>query len=511
MKANFLLKLFVICNITVTLVACSDDSNSPNAVTIIGINPASGPPGTSVTITGTGFSANVGENIVKFNGIVGTVTQASSTEMVALVPEDAASGPVSVEVDLQIANGPSFKVTRPLVTSISLTEISAGSTVTINGDHFGTDKSKVQVLFNEKEGTVVDVTNTSIAAIVPPKAGSGIVKVIVSGAVVVGPNFVYLPTLRVSTLAGNGTFGFQDGPGASAQFQTPLHLCSDSKGHVYVTDHANNRIRKITPTGVVSTFAGNGDPVNGDIGYPRGIASDGDDNIYVSDGCKIKKITPAGVVTIFSGTQTYSCGFTNGAAAQAAYSGPFGLSVDTNGDLIIAERDNHAVRKITGGLTTTLAGGAYGDENGTSAKFRYPHDVSTDESGNVFLLDQSNHKIKKITPAGAVSTFAGSTQGHRDGQGEAARIHMVNAICVDPATGVIYFAEHTGGTPSDSTYIRMITREGRVVTLMGNTFGHQDGNAREAKFYQVHGIDIDVQGNIYLTEQYSRIRKITIE
>ena len=186
----------------------------------------------------------------------------------------------------------------------------------------------------------------------------------------------------VSTLAGSRS---------TAQFYYPCDVAVDSEGNVYVTDTLNNRIQKITTNGVVSTLAGS----------TRGFA----------DG--------------------------TGTAAQFYY--PYGVAVDSSGNVYVADFSNHRIRKITpAGVVTTLAGSTRGhtDATGTAAKFNHPYGVAVDSSGNVYVADSFNHRIRKITPAGVVTTLAGSTRGFADGTGTAAKFNQPTHVAVDSEDNV---------------------------------------------------------------------------
>ena len=174
--------------------------------------------------------------------------------------------------------------------------------VTINGTGFGIglNNDRVKVFFNDKQAEIQAITDTQITAIVPPRAFTGKVKVVVEGVELLGDTFTYLITdIQVSTLAGS-TFGFADGTGTNAQFAAPKGVAVDAQGTVYVADSFNNKIRKISPSGEVTTLAGSttfgfadGTGANAQFKEPNGIAVDAQGNVYVSDinNHKIRKIT----------------------------------------------------------------------------------------------------------------------------------------------------------------------------------------------------------------------------
>jgi sugar lactone lactonase YvrE len=162
------------------------------------------------------------------------------------------------------------------------------------------------------------------------------------------------PSGIVSTLAGNGTLGFADGNGSSAQFNDPFGLAADAQGNIYVADQYNSRIRKITPSGIVSTQAGSGiaGSVDGNsavaqFDYPAGVAIDAQGNIYVADQYSgtIREISPAGLVSTLAGTGTI--GFTNGNGSVAQFSNPFGVTIDSHGNIYVADYGNECIRLIT--------------------------------------------------------------------------------------------------------------------------------------------------------------------
>jgi sugar lactone lactonase YvrE len=227
------------------------------------------------------------------------------------------------------------------------------------------------------------------------------------------------PAGVVTTLAGSTSAGSGDGTGSAAGFNSPSGVAVDASGNVFVADSGNNKIRKITPAGIVTTLAGSGaygsaDGVGRSASFygPVGVAVDASGNVYVADQTnnEIRKITPAGVVTTLAGS--IAAGSADGTSSAASFNNPSGVAVDASSNVYVADTGNNEIREITpAGVVTTLAGsGAYGSADGTgsSASFNDPFGVAVDASGNVYVADIYNFEIRKITPAGVVSTVVGS-------------------------------------------------------------------------------------------------------
>ena len=272
------------------------------------------------------------------------------------------------------------------------------------------------------------------------------------------------PDGTVSTVAGLAYHvGSTDGFGNVARFNFPWGLNIDGAGNLYIADTFNHTIRKITPDGMVSTVAGvvgvrgsnDGPVLIARFDTPQGIAVDGAGNIYVADTFNqtIRKITPSGMVTTLAGLAG-SQGSTDGSGDAARFNSPFALAVDGAGNLYLAERDNYIIRKITpAGLVSTFAGSAlefgHVDGPGETARFAAPQGIAVDSAGNVYVADTYSDSIRKITPGRMVTTLAGSQEGSGtsdgDGIGSAARFAYPSGIAVDE-TGKIAVGDTSGPT-----------------------------------------------------------------
>ncbi len=283
----------------------------------------------------------------------------------------------------------------------------------------------------------------------------------------------------VSTLAGSNS-GYLDGPGASAQFNSFGGIAIDDSGNVYVTDYGEgNKIRKITPTGEVSTIivsyingATDGSGLEVEFSGLQGLAVDASGNVYVSDlfNSHIRKISPTGVVTTFAGS---TFGTADGLGSNAQFKFPMGIAISISGNIYVCDSGNHRIRKILpSGMVSTLAGSTVGfaDGTGVAAQFSNPTGIAVDIDENVYIADTDNHKIRKITPTGAVTTLAGKDNiqfdvrhgGYLDGVGSEAFFFLPKGLTVD-ASGNIYVAD---------TYNHRIRRITPEKILMGDAKTH---------------------------------------
>ncbi len=321
----------------------------------------------------------------------------------------------------------------------------------------------------------------------------------------------------VSTLAGTGVSGDVNGDVSVAQFSYPAGLAIDSQDNIYLSEYYSNKIKKITPSGNVSIFVGS--DVAGDADgtgsaalfrTPRGLVVDSNDNLYVVDtgNNKIKKVTPAGVVTTFAGSGQQ--GKLDGSGTSASFNNPRGITIDKQGNLYVADSSNYLVRKITpaGDVTTFAGSGVSGNIDGTAtqAQFAFPRDLVVDNDGNVYVSDYGNHNIRKITPAGNVTTFAGSgVAGNTDGLGSAAQFNGPIGIAID-RKGDLYVAD------TNNHSIRKLTKAGDVSTLAGTgSAGFNNGDASLAQFSSPYRLVFDQSNTMVLADTDNhRIRKITL-
>lgn len=313
----------------------------------------------------------------------------------------------------------------------------------------------------------------------------------------------------VTTFAGD-SIGFADGTGTAAKFGTLTGITIDASGNLYVADQFNYRIRKITPSGIVTTFAGNGNrgQVDGDASTAqfsilKDIAIDGQGNLYVTDVNRIRKISPAGVVsTLTSGI----AGYTDGHLSTAQFNSLQGITVDGSGNIYVVDcydlqygfalNWGARIRKIASdGVVSTLAGSGsmgYVDGSGSVAQFSSPYGITVDPQGNLYVADYDNRRVRKITPSGAVSSLSFSnfygrpTALYCDGQGS---IYVTTYLQV--------YKISSSGTSEE-------------FIAGGTTQGYADGSGNVAKFSFLKGIALDANGNIFVADYNGyQIRKIS--
>lgn len=407
-----------------------------------------------------------------------------------------------------IIDPPEKELEDPKITSISPTEGGPLSIVTISGENFSVKKEQNEVSINGINARIISSNSTTIQAEMPLNAETGAITVKVKSKSVAGPVFTVIEVKVIvymsETFAGSGVKGYQDGNGAGAKFNLPEGVDIDSKGNIIVADRDNHVIRRVSPTGEVSTIAG----IVGEKGFADGasgtakffsplkVAVDAQDNIYVTDrdNQRIRKIAAiTGVVSTVAGDGAKA--FKDGPAAEAQFNNPIDVAVATDGTIYVTESGNHRVRKISGGIVSTLVGSSagYKDGTGTEAQLNDPSGIAIDKDGNLLVADRRNHRIRKITPAGVVTTIAGSGAGYVDGASGSAKFSHPWGVSAGK-DGSIYVAD------ASNNAIRMMSPDGVWSTIGGDSgreAGHLDGNPSKYNYPTDLVVD-NKTGNIYI-------------
>jgi len=402
----------------------------------------------------------------------------------------AAEAPTTLSYQWQRA--PSGSATFASLSDNSTYNGSATATLVVNGTTLAMTGDQFQCIVSTPAGTAVSAPAASLT-VVP---------------------------VGVSTFAGwPESGGSVDGTGWKARFDSPGSVRTDTSGNVYVADSYNNTIRKITPAGVVTTYAGAAGvsgTTDGPVASARfngigGVATDAAGNVYVADSLNytIRKISAAGVVSTLAGQAGVS-GHVDGTGTGAEFSDPENLALDPSGNIYVADGVGNTIRVVSPtGVVSTLAGASLAgstDGSGTAARFDDPTGIAVDPAANVFVADNGNSTIRKITPAGAVTTLAGSPQrpGSTDGTGTAARFYNPAGLAVN-ASDTVFVADYNNST------IRQVTAAG-VVTTIGGSAGQQeniDGLPASSRFSTPADVAIDPSGNLFIADTGNQtIRRI---
>jgi DNA-binding beta-propeller fold protein YncE len=469
------------------------------------------PTGVAVDLVGNVYVADQTNHTIRKVSPAGVVTTLAGTAGFAGSFEGTGAGarfnrPSALAVD---KDGNVYVADRTNHTIRKIT--AAGAVSTFAGAATVADKTDGPVAmarFTRPFGVAVDSTGTTVYV---ADTGNNTIRKITGGV--------------VSTLAGLPLMtGSTDGGPTVALFNDPIGIALDSAGNLYVADQSNHTIRKVTPTGDVSTPAGkalvrgnlNGSGAEARFNFPTGVVVDSEDNVYVTDlnNHTLRKVTFAGAtvtVTTAAGVAGIP-GATDGTTAAARFNFPTGVAIDGTGKIYVADSTNTTIRKVAiGEGVTTLAGtpGLSGaaDGTGAAARFLAPSGIAVDNANNVYVADRSNHTLRKITPDGVVTTLAGTATmgGNADGTGAAARFGLPVGMAVDGA-GNVYTGE------SDNAIIRKITPEGVVTTLAGTATMHgtTDAAGVAARFGSPFGLAIDGAGNLHVADGSNKsIRKIT--
>jgi uncharacterized protein (TIGR03437 family) len=302
------------------------------------------------------------------------------------------------------------------------------------------------------------------------------------------------PSGIISTIAGSyqlSGFSGDGGPATKAALFSPAALALDGSGNLYIADLGNNRVRKVSPGGIITTVAGGGTPASG-IGDggpaanaalfgPAGLALDASGNLFVSEGgiggSRVRKISANGTISTVAGNGTFAFSGDGGPASSAAINEPVGIALDAAGNLYIADTSNFRIRKVsTSGIITTIAGNGtltFSGDGGpaTSAGVGEPTGITVDTAGNVYFTDPGYERVRMIDPAGVITTIAGNGQSGVSGDGGPA----TSAELAEPwaiimgAGGKLYDADGGGArvrllTPSGSATSPPSIKSGGVVS-----------------------------------------------
>ncbi len=331
----------------------------------------------------------------------------------------------------------------------------------------------------------------------------------------------------ISTVAGTGTAGFSGdgGPATSAQLNNPRGVAVDAAGNIYIGDTSNFRVRKVMPSGIISTIAGTGiqtssgdggPAVNANLSFPEGLALDSAGDLYIADYARetIRKINALGIISTVAGNGLNNFGGDGGPATSAALAEPQSVSVDPAGNLYIADFQNHRVRVVNpAGTITTFAGQILLGNNGpaTRALLAQPYHVAFDGSGDMYIADIANNMIRKVSAAGIITTYAGTGARGFSGDGgpaTSALLSQPEGVAVD-ASGNVYYSD----TPNNR--VRKITPGGIISTIAGTgacTFSGDGGPASSAALCAPRGLAVNSGGNLYIADyNNSRVRRVAID
>ncbi|PWU12089.1 MAG: hypothetical protein C5B51_01430, partial [Terriglobia bacterium] len=343
----------------------------------------------------------------------------------------------------------------------------------------------------------------------------------------------------ITTVAGvgNGNVFGDDGPAVSAGLVLPTAIAVDRVGNLYIADFGNSRIRKVSPSGTITSAAGSskGAPLADAseiatfvaLNGPTGLAVDFLGNVYFTEGSigsgsglargdfRVWKITPDGVLSVLAGTGAASFSGDNGSSANAQLDGPSSLAFDAAGNLYIADARNHRIRKVTpGGVITTVAGngspGFSGDRGkATNAQLNSPQGIAVDSSGNLLIADTGNSRLRKVAPDGTIDTFAGNGNSSYFGDGSRGLQASLNhslGVAVD-SSGAVYIAD------TRNNAVRRIGSDSIITTIAGMGpagFAGDGGPAFRALLSGPTSVAVDGSGNVYIVDAGNqRLRKVT--
>jgi uncharacterized protein (TIGR03437 family) len=331
----------------------------------------------------------------------------------------------------------------------------------------------------------------------------------------------------IKTFAGDGMSAYS-GDGAEAvnsSLNNPKGMAIDPAGNVYIADPGHARVRKVSTSGIISTYAGNGNSgfsgdgsqaVNASISDAMSVAFDAGGNLYIADSTnrRIRKVTPAGIISTIAGTGVQGYTGDGGPAINAMLGRPVAVTLDAAGNLYYVDSVNQCVRRIdTNGTITTVVGNgvqAFSGDGGpaTSASLAFPLGIALDSKGNMYVADANNNRIRKINSSGIISTVAGGANEGFSGDGGSAvsaSLNIPSDVAVDGA-GNLYIAD------AGNNRIREVNSTGVITTIAGtddNGFSGDGGSPTQAMLNYPWSVMVTSSGNIYLGDMANlRVREI---
>ncbi|MFN4252114.1 NHL repeat-containing protein, partial [Deinococcus sp.] len=422
--------------------------------------------------------------------------ETGKVNVVLRIPKGGATGTAyNFTLNFALVNDSVARVTRSVTPAETAAQASdrltglgvatGGEVVSIGGAAAAPVTGRTGVLVSGVDGTRPGIISTVVGTGIPTSSGDG---------------------------SGDG------GPAIYASTDSAVALVFDRSGNLYIAEQRGSRVRKVTPDGIITTFAGTGTlSSTGDGGpataaslqSPSGLAVDSNNNLYIaeSSGHRVRKVAPDGTITTFAGTGTATSTGDGGPATAATLQSPIGLAVDSNNNLYIAERSGYRVRKVApDGIITTFAGtgtlGSTGDGGpATAATMRSPAGLAVDSDNNLYIAESGGHRVRKVAPDGIITTFAGTGTYSSTGDGgpaTAATMRSPEGLAVD-SNNNLYMAERDGHR------VRKVAPDGIITTLAGTGTAGLSGDggpATAAQHASPSGVAIDRHGNVYATYSF---------